>query len=234
MLEPQEVLDAAASLLLGAACPGCGVPAFRLCSGCASVVGLASPFVVPGQEVWTCAVAPYDGLWRNLVIAYKERGAWWLGRPLGAALALSVARALRLADAPGVGDPDVPVLLVPMPSQPAGVRARGLDTTRTLARRAARELSALGMRCGVDPALRHVRRVRDQSELGGEERRSNLVGALVARPRDPGCGAVRVVVDDLTTTGASLAEACRALTAAGASASGAAVVAATPLRSART
>ncbi len=55
----------------------------------------------------------------------------------------------------------------------------------------------------------------------------SFVGALVARPGRP---ALRVVVDDLTTTGSSLHEACRALAEAGTPASGCAVVAATPRR----
>jgi predicted amidophosphoribosyltransferase len=67
-------------------------------------------------------------------------------------------------------------------------------------------------------ALRHTRAVRDQSELNAAQRRSNLTGALGVRPglalrlRGREC----VVVDDIVTTGATAAEAARALTSAGA------------------
>ena len=177
------------------------------------------------------AAAAYDDLWRRCLVAYKERDGWWLGGPMGRALALAVGTLLTGVEggATGVGRPSE-LVLVPMPSQPRSVRQRGLDTTALLARTAARTLGAAGLPTRVEATLRHVRRVADQSELGEHDRRTNLVGALVARPALP---AVRIVVDDLTTTGASLAEACRALVDAGTPASGCAVVAATPLRRSR-
>lgn len=215
-------VDAAASLLLGSACPGCGTPTAQLCTSCAPVVGDPTPFAVVGTGVPVVAAGAYADVWQRCIVAYKERGGWWLGAPLGRALALAVGGLL----AGGIGLPGE-LVLVPMPSQPRSVRERGLDTTLLLARVAARSLAASGLPTRVDPVLRHVRRVSDQSALGEHERRRNLVGALSARVGLPG---VRVVVDDLTTTGASLVEACRALDGAGTPASGCAVVAATPLR----
>ena len=70
----------------------------------------------------------------------------------------------------------------------------------------------------VAPVLRHVRRVEDQSGLGTVERRGNLAGALSVIPlwhsviRGRRC----LLVDDVVTTGATFAEAARALRAAGA------------------
>lgn len=212
-------VDAAASLLLGSACPGCGTPCARLCPACALTVADPRPFQVAEGVV---AAAPYEELWQRCIVAYKERSSWWLAAPLGRALALAVGQCVARHGWPGGG-----LILAPMPSQPRSVRERGLDTTRLLARTAARTLSASGLPTRVEASLRHVRRVADQSELGESDRRTNVVGALTARVGDPG---LRIVVDDLTTTGASLAEARRALAKAGTPASGCAVVAATPRR----
>ena len=221
-------MDAAAGLLLGAACPGCRTPGAGLCAACAALLSGVEPFAVAdpacGVPVW--AAAPYADVWRRCVVAYKERTGWWLGALLGELLALGVLAAAR-----GTGVPHAGLVLVPMPSQARAVRERGLDTTLTLARVAARTLAGVGVRASVEPRLRHARRVADQASLGEQGRRGNLVGALAARPVGEGRAGVRVVVDDLTPTGSSLAEACRALAAAGTPASACAVVAATPRRS---
>ena len=64
--------------------------------------------------------------------------------------------------------------------------------------------------------LRQRRGVSDQSRLGSRQRRENLTGALTTAAGGAGlllAGPV-VLVDDLMTTGASLAEAARAVTSA--------------------
>ncbi|MFP5416198.1 MAG: ComF family protein [Actinomycetes bacterium] len=215
-----RLADAAASLVLGAACPGCGVPCARLCLACADTVADPAPFPVPfAAGLPIVAGAAYDGLWRRVLVAYKERHAWWLADPLGPVLALAVGEALARA---GVRTQEL--VLVPMPSLPRSVRARGLDTTLALTRSAARVLAAHGLDARVEASLHHVRAVADQSGLSESSRHANLAGAMAARAGGAG---VRVLVDDLTTTGASLLEACRALAEVGTPASGCAVVAAT-------
>ena len=79
-------------------------------------------------------------------------------------------------------------------------------------------------------ALVHTRRVADQAHLDRRARADNLAGAMaVCAPwRAAVAGATCVVVDDVVTTGATLAEAARALLDAGAQHVVAATCATTP------
>ena len=221
-------MEAAACLLWGSVCPGCGQPAARLCRGCAQAWAHAAPRDVAGelgggapQGVAVWAATTYAEPWRECLVSFKERGAWWLAQPLGEVLALTIAHA-----APALASG---VHLVSVPSAPRAIRERGWDTTRGLARAAAVTLQGVGVQVGVGARLRHARGVRDQAGLGAQRRSQNLAGAFVAGGGWHGRRVV--VVDDLVTTGASIREAVRALRAAGASVLGCAALAATPRRS---
>ncbi|MEU6661088.1 ComF family protein [Streptomyces sp. NPDC046821] len=110
-----------------------------------------------------------------------------------------------------------PLLLVPVPSARKAVRARGHDPARRIAYAAASELRRSGVAARVLAGLRQRRPVADQAGLNSRERLANLAGALEvpagARALLAENGLI-VLVDDLMTTGASLAEAARAIRAA--------------------
>ena len=149
------------------------------------------------------------------------------------------------------------IVLVPVPSTPAAVRARGGDHVLRLARAAVGELRRAGWDVRVERLLGAARPRRDSAGLDAAARQENLAGAFRTRGLGPTRGAptpggptpggptpggpvrggptrsgpVRVVlVDDLITTGATLAEAASALRAAGVGPTVAAVVAATARR----
>ncbi|WP_308424180.1 ComF family protein [Streptomyces daqingensis] len=95
---------------------------------------------------------------------------------------------------------------------------------------AAGELRRRGVPARVLAVLRHGRAVADQAGLTARQRLANLDGALEIVPdgeRLLGEG-VTVLVDDLMTTGASLAEAGRAVRVRGRVPTAAAVVAFRP------
>lgn len=166
----------------------------------------------------------YVGSLAGLLVAYKERQALGCEALLGGRLAVALA-ALLSQTLPSIR----PVVLVPVPSASAAERARGYSVTARLARRAAHTLIArTGLKVQVSRGLRQARRVADQAELTASERLANLAGGFAALPLR--AGAFPVVVDDIVTTGASIAEAVRALRAVGIAPLGAAVVAQTPKR----
>lgn len=201
-----SLIDAAADLLLGAACAGCRRPGPRLCVTCRAALDSAAFLVEERTSLRVAAANPYRPLLAHMIPSYKDDGALHLARFLGHRLAVAV-RAL---------EPPPETVLVPVPSLPAAVRRRGFDHTRALARGAAREL-----RLSHANRLTRRRGGGDQARLGKRARRTNLAGAMRARRS---AGEVVIVVDDLITTGATLTEAVRALEQGGALVWGAAVV----------
>ena len=195
-------------LAFPAECAGCGRAGVVLCLTCTPRRPPIRTTAADGLCV--SAAADYDGGLRAALLAYKERGRRDLAAPLGALLGRATA--------------DLDGVLIPVPSAPEAVRRRGGDHVRRLALTAARATDR-----SVEAAVELRRTVRDSAGLGIAARRANLAGAFTARPPiRPGDRAV--LVDDIITTGATLAEAARALSCAGWSLAGAAVVAATPRR----
>ncbi|MDR1808302.1 MAG: ComF family protein [Propionibacteriaceae bacterium] len=220
------LVTAAADLFLGAACPGCGVVAVRLCADCAAELraGDVAPHhkaALAGLPHW--AAGPFAGLGSRLISAAKDRHRWDLLDILSERLALATAGLLD-----SVGGPER-LWLVPLPSSAGSARRRGLDFGGRLAVGAQRRLTGAGLDVRTAHLIRPVRRVADQSGLGWADRRANLRGAYGLRPWLPPADRwpPLVLIDDVVTTGASLAEARRVLEAAGARVLGAATVAAT-------
>jgi len=123
---------------------------------------------------------------------------------------------------------DLPWALVPVPSTRAALRKRGFDPTHRLAQSAARQLRRAGADAVVVPLLTHVRAVADSAGLTADQRRINLHGALSAtRDRRGARNRFLILVDDVLTTGATVAEAARALRAVDLAPTAAATIAAT-------
>lgn len=197
----------ALSLLLPIRCAGCDVPDVGLCPACRDEL---APRVRRGRFDAGLAVfsaREFSGVPARVLRALKEDGRTALARPLGAALAAAAKAA--------AGGPVEDVLVVPVPSSRAAFRRRGHEVAGLIARRG-----------GLRPlrALRTVGAVADQRGLGRVARAQNVAGTMRARGVE---GAPVLIVDDIVTTGATLREAARALTDAGARVVGAATVAAT-------
>ncbi|MFB7800015.1 ComF family protein [Isoptericola sp. NPDC056134] len=220
-------------------CPGCGAHDVPWCPACEALLGGPPARVeaaagrldrldgVPVLPVW--ALAAYAGPVRELVVAWKDRGRADLDRLVGPPVR-SAARAVAALVARAVDGR--PLLVVGAPSTAASRRARGRDHVRVLARAAAAGLHDAGLGATVVPALTRRGHGRDQVGLGARARARNLTGSVVTRDRvlarAGGDRPAVLLVDDVVTTGSTLAAAERALEDVGADVLGALVLAATP------
>jgi ComF family protein len=174
-------------------------PALDLCPACEAelpVLGRARD-VPPFARV----VAPFRYAWPvdALIRGFKYHGQLPHGRVLGTLLAEAVLAS---------GTPR-PQLIVPVPLHPARERERGYNQAWELARTAGRLLDV-----PVAPTLCvRTRATPPQASLDGAARRANLAGAFaVTRPP----GALHVaLMDDVLTTGATVAALAAALLGAG-------------------
>jgi ComF family protein len=232
----QQWTRALLDLLFPPRCQVCGTPdEFPLCGACADSFEVirrpvcercGKPLRGPADLAFTCipcrerkrypvecvrAFGIYDGRLREAIHGLKYDGKLALAQPLGEMLAgpISDDPRLRAAD-----------VLVPVPLHPRRERQRGFNQAEEVARIAA-------PRVGV-PVRRLLLRQRDtqaQTDLDESERRTNVRDAFVARGEVQG---LRVLlIDDVVTTGSTLAECARALRGAGASTVCAAAVAIT-------
>lgn len=204
------VLAGAADLLLGGQCFGCDRPGRSLCRRCRqSLLPEVRRVYRSGVDFPIWAAASYDGVLKRLLPAYKDAQALQLGRPLAQLLAHALAAA-------GVGPKSK---LVALPSSRQAVLRRGYAHVEHLTRLACAWLEPPPTQIRVLQVAGHI----DQSCLGAEARRKNLVNTMTAKP---GRGEV-VLCDDIITTGSSVLEAARALKSSGFQVKGAVVVAET-------
>ncbi len=217
LLDVRRALGAAANcaidLALPAACAGCGREGAALCRECLPAldvrlaadpgVPLGLPADIPAPLLQLEWCAPFTGVARRALHSLKYDGERRLAGPLGAALARRWSRAGVAGD-----------VLVPVPASPDRVRERGYDQAGLLAAEAGRRLGL-----PVVPALERTRATTAQFDLDRVARTSNLGGAF--RVADVGVrhaldGRWAVLVDDVVTTGATLAACGAALLEAGA------------------
>lgn len=213
------LLDALA-LALPVECAGCGAPDRSVCDDCRLRLAPA-PVVVtrPGLEAWhgleVRAGLEYADAAARAIRSMKDAQRTDAAPALAPALRAALAAACAAAGAP----PPPPLEVAVVPSTSAARRERGYDPVRLLLRHA-------GFR--ASDVLRTTAGRVDQASLGREARRANSAWSMAPVGRLD--GRVFVLVDDVVTTGATLAEAVRGIRSAGGTVHAAAALAHTPRR----
>jgi ComF family protein len=209
-------------LALPATCVGCGREGAPICAACrpalavrdgapaGAPIGLPSDVPEPLLQLEWCA--PFGGLVRRALHDLKYAGERRLAEPLGAAIADRWRRT-------GAGGD----LIVHVPVHADRARERGYDQAETLARVVGRELGLPHV-----AALERGRATVAQFQLGRDRRAANVAGAF--RPAGPAAasavaGRWIILVDDVVTTGATLAACAEVLLDSGAIAVSAVTVA---------
>jgi competence protein ComFC len=190
-------LDAILAVAFGASCASCGEFLERpsrgpVCSTCWRSVDASIPcvFGVSGAVDDAGALGLYDGALRSIIHSLKYEGRRSLARPLSARIRARCGAVLDGAD-----------LAVAVPLHPSRRRERGFNQALDLAR---------GLGLPVARVLRRVRATPSQTELTVTERHRNVSRAFAPSRllwlRQDIAGRVVVLVDDVSTTGATLNE----------------------------
>ena len=196
-----NILSSALETLLPSRCVGCGKAGAYFCDRCAASAKRSGLTPLPDSSRLSDVIAPfaYAGVPRAAVQHLKYRGL----RAIAPRMAAPMTRDLALAIPP-------PFTLVPVPLHPSRLRERGYNQAELLAKEIA---SALDRPLRTD-VLKRTRAAPPQvSSQSRSERIRNVQDAFASAPID---GEVVVLVDDVTTTGATLEAAARALGKAGA------------------
>jgi ComF family protein len=142
------------------------------------------------------AIGRYDGALRAIIHALKYEGRRSLARRIAPLMRLRGADVLDGADS-----------VVPVPLHPSRRRTRGFNQAADLARHLGKP---------VRHALRRARATPPQTGLPAAQRHRNVRHAFVlTRAGLPLAGSIVVVIDDVSTTGATLEACARALKDAG-------------------
>jgi ComF family protein len=182
-------------------CPACGTPfpdpegTDHLCGDC---------LTAPKPFAFARSVAAYEGILLETIHDFKYRHDTGLGAGLGKMLS---GYSHTLMDMQGYS------MIMPVPLHIRRLRERGFNQSLILAK-------ALAARHDIPLDFITLRRERDtppQTLMGRKERQANIKGAFGVANKERVKNQHILLIDDVYTTGSTLAECARALLKSGAS-----------------
>ena len=191
----RAVFDDLVANLLPDACAGCGRAGVTICSECGRTLAAAPALPPPPGVSWWSAAFAYEGVARELVARAKYRGA---RRGLRVVLPGLVLHAARV--------PTEPDVITWAPASNARRRLYGVDNAELLAR-AVGKARRIPVQCLLrrSPGVPQTGLDRHSRRRGPDLRAAGRIDRATV-----------LVVDDVATTGGTLAAAARALRGAGA------------------
>jgi len=197
--------DGLVAVLLAPVCAACRQPLPHptrgaVCGACWSAVDPLSPRGIeplpPFIDV-SSAIGSYDGRLRDVIQAFKYDAR--------STIAKHLARRMRVAGAPVLDGADI---VVPVPLHRSRERVRGFNQARELGRH-------LGL--PLRDTLVRTRKTETQADLPAVRRHANVRGAFAMRTAGTTVeDLVVVLIDDVSTTGATLNACASVLLDAGA------------------
>ncbi|MFM1995574.1 MAG: hypothetical protein RLZZ610_1091 [Actinomycetota bacterium] len=189
-------------------CAVCECAGPNLCGACQPVL-TPNPHRFERGPVSGLAATNYSLEVSKLLVAFKDKGQFALVRELSELMSPLVRELTILSET---------VYLVPAPSRARNYSRRGFTPSVLLARAIANQVP----HARVMNALLSGEKVMDQVGLSAPERTQNLTGSM--RLNQVVANKVCFIVDDVVTTGATVIECWRVLTAGGAMVLGALAV----------
>ncbi|TFG93389.1 MAG: ComF family protein [Syntrophobacterales bacterium] len=228
--EVKELVSGFADMLFPEQCPTCGTALFGggdfFCSDCLSTVRFTTPpqctscgipFTTTQGADHLCeecilstppfsvarSLGLYEGALLDAIHLFKYHGKISVGEDLGRMMAQASYASLAIGDYS---------LIIPVPLHPKRLRERGFNQSLVLARQVSK-------RCSIPLdflALRRTLHTEAQVRLSGRQRRINVRGAFEVTDRNRVEGKKIVLIDDVYTTGSTVAECSKVLMKSGA------------------
>lgn len=205
-----ETIDALKHVIWPTRCASCDVLLAQsndlLCEECRNSVLDAPQIPLPEYLDAACAIFRYEGAVQNMIAKWKYHEDYCAQRTLLSFLPSQVERL----------KPFIPdgVCIIPVPPHPKRLKERGFDPVWTFAKKLHKVLKQSGLQTVFkDDVLIRTRHTAHQAGLSHDERLHNLDGAFkVSDQLEP---QKVLLVDDVTTTGATAAACAKTLKDAG-------------------